>query len=59
MGLWPTTAMMAGFAGVYLAENFVLLPGVVGAVTRGRRAGGTPEKGGAEDIERAERSVTV
>ena len=28
MGLWPLTAMLAGFTAVYVAENVVLLPGV-------------------------------
>jgi hypothetical protein len=27
--LWPVVAMLVGFAGVYLAENAVLLPGVL------------------------------
>jgi len=27
--LWPVVAMLVGFAGVYLAENAVLLPGVM------------------------------
>ncbi|MCA1849448.1 MAG: hypothetical protein LC704_10805, partial [Actinobacteria bacterium] len=27
LGLWPAVAMLGGFAGVYLAENAVLLPG--------------------------------
>jgi hypothetical protein len=31
LGLWPVVAMLAGFAGVYLAENVVLLPWVLGA----------------------------
>ncbi|MGI9049648.1 MAG: hypothetical protein ACR2GU_09815 [Rubrobacteraceae bacterium] len=26
LGLWPAVAMLAGFAGVYLAENVVFLP---------------------------------
>jgi hypothetical protein len=29
LGLWPVVAMLGGFAGVYLAENAVLLPGVM------------------------------
>lgn len=28
MGLWPLSAMLFGFAAVYVAENVVLLPGV-------------------------------
>jgi hypothetical protein len=33
LGLWPVVAMLGGFAGVYLAENAVLLPGVMRATT--------------------------
>jgi hypothetical protein len=29
LGLWPVVPMLVGFAGVYLAENVVLLPGVL------------------------------
>ncbi len=29
LGLWPVVAMLSGFAGVYLAENVVLLPMVL------------------------------
>ncbi len=29
LGLWPVVIMLVGFAGVYLAENVVLLPGVM------------------------------
>ena len=29
LGLWPVVAMLGGFAGVYLAENVVLLPMVL------------------------------
>lgn len=29
LGLWPVAAMLGGFAGVYLAENVVLLPKVL------------------------------
>lgn len=32
LGLWPALAMFGGFAGVYLAENTVLLPGFVKAI---------------------------
>lgn len=32
LGLWPAVAMFGGFAGVYLAENTVLLPGFMKAV---------------------------
>jgi hypothetical protein len=51
LGLWPVLTMLAGFAGVYLAENAVLLPGVV-------RAMGDPsvERGGRRPVgEGAER----
>jgi hypothetical protein len=37
--LWPVVPMLGGFAGVYLAENVVLLPGVMRA-TRNARPGG-------------------
>jgi hypothetical protein len=33
LGLWPAVAMLGGFAGVYLAENAVLLPGVMKAMS--------------------------
>nr|MDQ3834142.1 hypothetical protein [Actinomycetota bacterium] len=33
LGLWPVVIMLVGFAGVYLAENVVLLPGVLMAKT--------------------------
>lgn len=32
LGLWPALAMFGGFAGVYLAENTVLLPGFMKAM---------------------------
>ncbi len=38
LGFWPVVPMLGGFAGVYLAENAVLLPGVV-RVTRDTRRG--------------------
>ena len=38
--LWPVAAMLAGFVGVYLAENVVLLPGVLlGRAGAGRDVG--------------------
>ena len=37
LGLWPVVPMLGGFAGVYLAENVVLLPGVVRATSETRR----------------------
>lgn len=33
LGSWPVIPMLAGFAGVYLAENMVLLPGVLGVMS--------------------------
>lgn len=42
--LWPATAMFGGFAGVYLGENVVLLPRVLGAMTRGSRGKRAREK---------------
>lgn len=33
LDLWPAVAMFGGFAGVYLAENAVLLPGVMKATS--------------------------
>jgi hypothetical protein len=29
LGLWPVVAMLGGFVGVYMAENVLLLPGVL------------------------------
>lgn len=48
-GFWPAVAMLAGFAGVYLAENLVLLPGVVGETNRLTK----PDTGvsGTDDLE--------
>ena len=40
VGLWPVLPMLGGFAGVYLAENVVLLPGVVRATRSARRGAG-------------------
>ena len=40
LDLWPVAAMLAGFVGVYLAENVVLLPGVLlGRAGAGRDVG--------------------
>ena len=40
LDLWPVAAMLAGFVGVYLAENVVLLPGVLlGRAGAGRDLG--------------------
>jgi hypothetical protein len=40
IGLWPLGPMLFGFAGVYVAENVVLLPGVSRVLggTRARRS---------------------
>ena len=50
LGLWPAVAMLGGFAGVYLAENAVLLPGVMRATSDvgASRRGGSPVGEGAE-----------
>ena len=51
LDLWPVVAMLAGFVGVYLAENVVLLPGVLlGRAGAGRDVGRAVR-------ERAERRV--
>ena len=53
LNLWPVVAMLGGFAGVYLAENAVLLPGVMLATSKpGARHGGGPRVG-----DRVERRV--
>ena len=44
--LWPVVAMLGGFTGVYLAENAVLLPGVMLATSKpGAGHGGGPRVG--------------
>ncbi len=50
LGLWPVVAMLAGFAGVYLAENAVLLPGVMKATSNmdAKRGAEHPVGEGAE-----------
>ncbi len=56
LGSWPAVAMLAGFAGVYLAENAVLVPGVVRiAGTAGRAKTGSA----GEELEKAERRVAA
>jgi hypothetical protein len=54
MGLWPLSAMLFGFAAVYVAENVVLLPGVA-------RVLGAPRAKRAADVrprrEKVERRV--
>ena len=55
LGLWPAVAMLGGFSGVYLAENAVLLPGVMRATsTPGAKHGGGRRVG-----DRAERRAEV
>jgi hypothetical protein len=39
LGLWPVLAMLGGFAGVYLSENVVLLPGVLSSTSMKRETG--------------------
>jgi hypothetical protein len=53
MNLWPVVAMLGGFVTVYLAENVVLFPGVLGIMS------GLSAKGGAGRAvrERVERRV--
>jgi hypothetical protein len=34
LGLWPVVAMLGGFAGVYLAETVVLVPGMLKVASR-------------------------
>ena len=55
LDLWPVVAMLGGFAGVYLAENAVLLPGVMLATSKpGARHGGGPRV-----VDRVERRAEV
>lgn len=56
LGSWPIVAMMAGFAGVYLAENAVLLPGAFKAMSK--PTGPERQMAGSEG-EEVERRVTV
>jgi hypothetical protein len=44
-GLWPAVAMLGGFAGVYLAENAVLLPGVMKEMSGAGRGGHQVDEG--------------
>lgn len=52
LGLWPVVAMLAGFAGVYLAENVLLLPGVVRTVGQLPQQKPEQQAGQSEDLER-------
>jgi hypothetical protein len=56
LGLWPVVAMLGGFVGVYVAENVLLLPGVL---TRAIGAPGVERAGGGSVRERVERRVEV
>jgi hypothetical protein len=51
LGLWPVVPMVAGFAGVYLAENFMLLPGALKVISG--------SEAGRERKKEAERRVTA
>jgi hypothetical protein len=55
LDLWPVVAMLGGFAGVYLAENAVLLPGVMKMMSN---PGAKPSTGRPVD-EGAERRAEV
>jgi hypothetical protein len=49
LSLWPVVAMLGGFAGVYLAENAVLLPGLMREMSDpGAKRGGRPVDEGVE-----------
>jgi hypothetical protein len=48
LDLWPVVAMLGGFAGVYLAENAVLLSGVMRATSNARRGAEGSAGDGAE-----------
>jgi hypothetical protein len=50
LGLWPAVAMLGGFAGVYLAENAVLLPVVMRTTSdvSAKSSGGRPVSEGVE-----------
>jgi hypothetical protein len=52
--LWPVVAMLGGFAGVYLAENAVLLPGVMWVTSKPDAMQGEPRVG-----DRVERRAEV
>lgn len=54
LGLWPVVAMLGGFVGVYVAENVLLLPGVL---TRAMGAPGVERDAGGSVRERVERRV--
>lgn len=52
LGLWPVVAMLGGFVGVYMAENVLLLPGVL---TRAIGASGVESAAGGSVREQVER----
>jgi hypothetical protein len=54
LSLWPVVAMLGGFVGVYLAENVLLLPGVL---TRAISAPSVESNAGGSVHERVERRV--
>lgn len=56
LGLWPAVAMLAGFSGVYLAENAVLLPSVAKIMGKPSGAG---TRIAAPEEDKVERRVTV
>lgn len=45
LGLWPVVTMMAGFAAVYLAENALLVPVLLGKKSGGFGAGYPVDEG--------------
>ena len=49
LGLWPVLPMLGGFAGVYLVENIVLMPGALKISHAGIK----------REVERAKREATV
>ena len=54
LGLWPVVAMLGGFVGVYMAENVLLLPGVL---TRAIGVPGVERGAGGSVNERVERRI--
>ncbi len=54
LSLWPVFAMLGGFVGVYMAENVLLLPGVL---TRAMGDPGVERDAGGSVRERVERRV--
>jgi hypothetical protein len=52
--VWPVVAMLGGFAGVYLFENVMLLPGMLAVMGRSRAG-----RAGRSRSERVERRVAV